>query len=73
MSVMSARRPLKNRKQIADYFVRRIITAVLCVFAVVFCASCGSVDSRTKITVWSWEPSMKRIAADFEAKSRYSR
>ena len=66
---MYKRSPRKNRKQIVDCFVRRIITAVLCVFAVVFCASCGSVDSRTKITVWSWEPSMKRIAADFEKRN----
>ena len=30
-------------------------------------AACGAnVDSRTEITVWSWEPSMKQVIAGFE-------
>lgn len=78
---MCARSPQKSRKQNFGCFVmrninrvfvrniKRVISAITCVFIVAFCASCGSVDSRTKITVWSWEPSMKRIAADFEKRN----
>lgn len=78
---MCARSPQKSRKQNFGCFVmrninrvfvrniKRVISAITCVFIVAFCASCGSVDSRTKITVWSWEPSMKRIAADFEKQN----
>ena len=29
-------------------------------------ASCGQPDTRTVITVWSWEPSMTTLIADFE-------
>ncbi|MFU0522922.1 extracellular solute-binding protein [Gardnerella vaginalis] len=79
---MCARSPQKSRKQNFGCFVmrninrvfvrniKRVISAITCVFIVAFCASCGSVDSRTKITVWSWEPSMKRIAADFEKRNQ---
>ncbi|GAA0633882.1 ABC transporter substrate-binding protein [Bifidobacterium pullorum] len=37
--------------------------------ALLACASgCGSaVDTRTAITVWSWEPSMQAVVSDFEA------
>ena len=33
-------------------------------------AACGAnVDSRTEITVWSWEPSMKQVIASFEKEN----
>lgn len=46
-----------------------IVLSVLCIFALVFSSGCGAQDSRTRITVWSWEPSMKRLAQEFEKQN----
>lgn len=43
--------------------VAAIAGAVLLTFAT---AACGSTDMRTVVTVWSWEPSMKMVAENFE-------
>ena len=32
-------------------------------------AGCGEHDNRTQISVWSWEPSMAALIADFEARN----
>ena len=44
----------------------RFLILLLCAIFVIFSGACGSADFRTHITVWSWEPSMKRIAKEFE-------
>ncbi|WP_250309584.1 extracellular solute-binding protein [Gardnerella sp. Marseille-Q2328] len=46
--------------------LRRLLLLVLCVFAITLPSGCSHADARTSITVWSWEPSMKRLAAQFE-------
>lgn len=49
------------------YSLKRTVLSILCVLAIVFSSSaCDSQDSRTHITVWSWEPSMKLLAKKFE-------
>ncbi|MFP1694158.1 ABC transporter substrate-binding protein [Gardnerella swidsinskii] len=44
----------------------RLLLSILCVFSLLFSCGCGTKDSRTQISVWSWEPSMKRLAEEFE-------
>lgn len=44
----------------------RFSMSLLCIISIVFSCACGQTDSRTHITVWSWEPSMKRLAVEFE-------
>lgn len=45
--------------------LRRILAAICTVAIVCLSAGCSS-DTRTVITVWSWEPSMKSVAQSFE-------
>lgn len=50
--------------------VKRIIAICCAAIMAVSAAACGaSVDSRTEITVWSWEPSMKQVIAGFEKEN----
>lgn len=46
--------------------VQRITAAILSVVCLLAVAACGQRDMRTEIVVWSWEPSMKSVAASFE-------
>ena len=47
--------------------LRLRISALLTICAMTLAvASCGQPDTRTVITVWSWEPSMTTLIADFE-------
>ncbi|RYQ11016.1 ABC transporter substrate-binding protein [Bifidobacterium pseudolongum subsp. globosum] len=50
-------------------WAKRMVAAV-CAAGVMFAvAGCGEHDSRTQISVWSWEPSMAALIADFEARN----
>lgn len=50
--------------------VKRIIAICCAAIMAVSAAACGAnVDSRTEITVWSWEPSMKQVIAGFEKEN----
>ncbi|MBT1172384.1 sugar ABC transporter substrate-binding protein [Bifidobacterium sp. MA2] len=47
--------------------VTRAVASVAALAAVVSLASCGqAADTRTHITVWSWEPNMAEVVEDFE-------
>lgn len=47
--------------------MRRKLVALLAACAMLCgIAACGETDSRTVLTVWSWEPSMKTLIAHFE-------
>lgn len=50
-------------------YALRMMLTILSVIGITLLASCGTSDSRTSITVWSWEPSMKRIAQSFEREN----
>jgi multiple sugar transport system substrate-binding protein len=47
---------------------RALVFATASLMLVAF-AACGPRDTRTLVTVWSWEPSMKALAADFEKQN----
>lgn len=50
--------------------VKRLIAICCAAIMAVSAAACGAnVDSRTEITVWSWEPSMKQVIASFEKEN----
>lgn len=50
-------------------WAKRMVAAV-CAAGVMFAvAGCGDHDTRTQISVWSWEPSMAALIADFEARN----
>ena len=50
--------------------VKRLIAICCAAIMAVSAAACGAnVDSRTEITVWSWEPSMKQVIAGFEKEN----
>ncbi len=44
----------------------RALAAALALAAAVSAAGCGMSDTRTQISVWSWEPSMAALIAGFE-------
>ncbi|WP_421777459.1 extracellular solute-binding protein [Gardnerella sp. KA00603] len=46
--------------------LKQLVLSILCVLSLLLSSGCGNADARTRITVWSWEPSMKRIAKEFE-------
>lgn len=46
--------------------LKQLVLSILCVLSLLLSSGCGNADARTRITVWSWEPSMKRIAKKFE-------
>lgn len=46
------------------------LMAIFCTVAMLFgIASCAQTDTRTTITVWSWEPSMQAVIDGFEAEN----
>jgi len=45
------------------------VAAVCAAGVMVAVAGCGEHDNRTQISVWSWEPSMAALIADFEARN----
>ena len=50
--------------------VRRLIAICCAGVMALSAAGCGSdADTRTAITVWSWEPSMKQVIAGFEKEN----
>ena len=50
--------------------IRRIIAAAAGLAAIVGLAACGqSADTRTHISVWSWEPSMETVVQRFESEN----
>ena len=50
--------------------VKRLIAICCAAIMAASAAACGAnVDSRTEITVWSWEPSMKQVIASFEKEN----
>jgi multiple sugar transport system substrate-binding protein len=44
----------------------RLLAAAFASLMLFATAACGQRDTRTLVTVWSWEPSMKALAVDFE-------
>ncbi|KAE8128109.1 MULTISPECIES: ABC transporter substrate-binding protein [Bifidobacterium] len=46
---------------------KRALALGLAALMLLASAACGQQDTRTVVTVWSWEPSMKALAAGFEA------
>lgn len=50
-------------------WAKRMVAAVCAVGVLFAVAGCGEHDSRTQISVWSWEPSMATLIADFEARN----
>lgn len=50
-------------------WAKRMVAAVCAAGAMVAVAGCGEHDNRTQISVWSWEPSMAALIADFEARN----
>ncbi|WEV42458.1 sugar ABC transporter substrate-binding protein [Bifidobacterium sp. ESL0682] len=44
----------------------KLLAALTSIFMLFATTACGAQDNRTVITVWSWEPSMKAEAQDFE-------
>ncbi|MBS6344168.1 MAG: sugar ABC transporter substrate-binding protein [Bifidobacterium pseudolongum] len=46
-----------------------MVAAVCAAGVMVAVAGCGEHDNRTQISVWSWEPSMAALIADFEARN----
>ena len=55
-------RPSRGRHLIA-----KALSAVMSVCMLLTVAACAVQDTRTVITVWSWEPSMGKLAQSFEA------
>lgn len=50
-------------------WAKRMVAAVCAAGVTVAVAGCGEHDNRTQISVWSWEPSMAALIADFEARN----
>ena len=50
-------------------WAKRMVAAVCAVGVMLAVAGCGEHDNRTQISVWSWEPSMAALIADFEARN----
>ena len=50
-------------------WAKRMLAAVCAAGVMVAVAGCGEHDNRTQISVWSWEPSMAALIADFEARN----
>lgn len=50
-------------------WAKRMVAAVCAAGVMVAVAACGEHDNRTQISVWSWEPSMAALIADFEARN----
>ncbi len=50
-------------------WAKRRVAAVCAAGVMVAVAGCGEHDNRTQISVWSWEPSMAALIADFEARN----
>lgn len=50
-------------------WAKRMVAAVCAAAVMVAVAGCGEHDNRTQISVWSWEPSMAALIADFEARN----
>lgn len=50
-------------------WAKRMVAAVCAAGVMVAVAGCGEHDHRTQISVWSWEPSMAALIADFEARN----
>lgn len=50
-------------------WAERMVAAVCAAGVMVAVAGCGEHDNRTQISVWSWEPSMAALIADFEARN----
>ncbi len=50
-------------------WAKRMVAAVCAVGMMLAVAGCGEHDDRTQISVWSWEPSMAALIADFEARN----
>ncbi len=50
-------------------WAKRMVAAVCAAGVMVAVAGCGEHDNRTQISVWSWEPSMAALIADFEARN----
>lgn len=50
-------------------WAKRMVAAVCAAGVMVAVAGCGEHDNRTQIGVWSWEPSMAALIADFEARN----
>ncbi|WP_242357282.1 ABC transporter substrate-binding protein [Bifidobacterium pseudolongum] len=46
-----------------------MVAAVCAAGMMLAVAGCGEHDDRTQISVWSWEPSMAALIADFEARN----
>ncbi|MCH4842344.1 sugar ABC transporter substrate-binding protein [Bifidobacterium pseudolongum] len=46
-----------------------MVAAVCAAGVMVAVAGCGEHDNRTQISVWSWEPSIAALIADFEARN----
>lgn len=50
-------------------WAKRMVATVCAVGVMLAVAGCGEHDNRTQISVWSWEPSMAALIADFEARN----
>lgn len=50
-------------------WAKRMVAAVCAAGMMLAVAGCGEHDDRTQISVWSWEPSMAVLIADFEARN----
>lgn len=50
-------------------WAERMVAVVCAAGVMVAVAGCGESDDRTQISVWSWEPSMAALIADFEARN----
>ena len=50
-------------------WAKRMVAAVCAAGVMVAVAGCGEHDNRTQISVWSWEPSVAALIADFEARN----
>lgn len=50
-------------------WAERMVATVCAAGVMVAVAGCGEHDNRTQISVWSWEPSMAALIADFEARN----
>lgn len=50
-------------------WAKRMVAAVCAAGVMVAVVGCGEHDNRTQISVWSWEPSMAALIADFEARN----
>lgn len=50
-------------------WAKRMVAAVCAAGMMLAVAGCGEHHARTQISVWSWEPSMAALIADFEARN----